>query len=269
MLWAIEWLASAAQAPKYLIQKNRIEPHEGKGIRGWLVRAMRALLWGSAGGLLLFWWITDLGPWLWGRSTGGQHGLPWSACISLLTSSLGLGVCVALADALWIRWLRWRALMMTREEMLADQREAQPHPQIKQNLQQLAQSPQVSPDPTPPAAPPPDPQRLAAIYDLERTVIAISDLNNHYCVCLSYAPPLIDPPHRAQQADTHAATLVLLNELNLRQIPIIDEPPLLRQILSTTSPAHPIPEALYDRVIIFLRMFPQKLPKEPFSKQNI
>jgi flagellar biosynthesis protein FlhB len=166
----------------------------------------------------------------------------WEVGADSVSATLAAAAVFAVGDRVLTQWLRWRRLHMTPSQARADAAEGSPNQAIRQRLRQAAQ-PQA--DEGSAAL---EGARRVIVTDWGGVVVAISDLCRGQCVCLSYRPPLVDPPHLAKIAQTQEEAQELLAALSRRGIMVVEEPPLLRQLLYGCQLGDPIPRALFERV---------------------
>jgi type III secretory pathway component EscU len=171
------------------------------------------------------------------------YGAAWEPWRALGWRIAAVALAVGAGDALLGRWLRWRRLHMTDAEARAARHEGEASPAMRQRLRQGASA---SPAPT---QDPPAPTHIADPTDWRWAALTITDDAGQAAACLSYAPPLIDPPHLAKIAHGDAEVAALVEAAHARGVAVAQEPPILRALLAmAVRVGQPIPHALFEPV---------------------
>lgn len=142
--------------------------------------------------------------------------------------TLGIAALAALAETLFRHLLWWRSLFRSHSQARREAREQSAPPELADARRRQARS-----------------ALTAARLDPEDAIALVTDATTRTAVLLAWRPPEVDPPHlaavgRGQRFDA------LLASCHANALPVLDDPPLARELARSVAAGHPLPERLYD-----------------------
>jgi flagellar biosynthetic protein FlhB len=171
---------------------------------------------------------------------------------SAFSAAYGLALDAAWVTLAWsgldyaIEWKSWNSrLMVTKQEMRQEMRDAMGNPEVKGRIRQIQRAMRR--------------RRMKA--DISRASVIITN-PTHYAVALEFSFDTMQAPTvLAKGRDLHAADI--REEAQWAGIPIIENPPLARSLYKAVEPGQSIPYELYAAVAgILAFLYRQKMEEK-------
>lgn len=137
---------------------------------------------------------------------------------------------LALLDVIYQRWQHERRLMMTRQELKRELREAEGDPQLRARVR--ARQRELT--------------RNRILQEVARADVVITN-PTHVAVALSYDPATMAAPHVVAKGRDYMA-LIMKDHARRHGVVWVQEPLLARRLYKDVEVGEPVPEALYGAV---------------------